>query len=88
MFIIGLFLMSVSVIGLIGVAFVQARYPDALEGILLPIEGASTKAAATGKEPPMAGGMMQPDSLTEMEFDELHVNSINRANIPPVPPSE
>ena len=98
MFTIGLLLMGASVLGLIALAYMQARYPDALEAILMPID---TEKPADN---PLADGLTQPEvqsmegaakpatseaeEVENIDIDEIPVNSVSRSNVPPVPPSE
>ena len=88
MFVLGLIVMAVSVMGLIGLAFVQARYPNALDSILLPIEERTSsdlsELGESGQENPMADGLQNQaeaaGSETEnIELGSIPVNSINPA---------
>jgi len=86
MFIFGLFLMSVSIIGLVAIAFMHARYPDMLEGLLPPLQ----EAAAQAKQADLQKAHNTPptSSAPEVALEQFTVNSMHHAATEPAPQSE
>ena len=85
--VLGLIVMAVSVMGLIGLAFVQARYPDALDSILLPIEERSSSELGEpnelGQENPMADGLQNQADAAGSETENIELGGIPVNSIDP-----
>lgn len=73
MFIIGLFLMTISVAGLVALAFMQARYPEALDSMLLPPEARKAKAAIMQAMPP---SQAEEEAEAEIDLGNFTINSM------------
>ena len=87
MFSFGLLLMAISVMGLIGLAFMHARYPHALDSMMLPPEAQKAKVAPEGAiQTAMAPSAAE--EAGEIDLGEFTVNSMSRAQVAPTPPSE
>ena len=92
MFMLGIFVMGVSIIGLVALAFMQARYPDVLESLLLPIEdkpltqeethlaeGLSTEA--NGMTSAASQAHPAEEGSEGINIDEIPVNSVSMPNM-------
>lgn len=75
MFIIGLFLMTISVAGLVGLAFMQARYPEALDSMLLPPEARKAKAEAEIMQA-MPPSQAEEETEAEIDLGNFTINSM------------
>lgn len=72
----GLILMGASIAGLIGLAFVQARFPDALENMMMPIEGREPQNTADENALAQAIAGENPAAEAAPEIDGIAVNSM------------
>ena len=92
MFILGLMLMGISVVGLIALAFVQARFPDAIEAMMLPPEQkkptTSSDKLKSAMAPSDAESQKKPQEIEDIVLEDLPVNSMSHTSFAATPASE